>query len=385
MKQKRNIILITIDALRADYCGFINNELGGNSPTKKLDKIAEEGIIFTNCFAAGVPTFLSFPALFTSKYPSLSMNKGIKLPNYPTFVEKLKGEGYNTYGIVDSNPYSSSLMGFSKGFDEFKDYTLAKNNKRNHLKRLIPENIKDSLKVYLFALSPERFQPKSNTISILEEANETLKNSQKSIFMWLHFMDVHWPYRLPERKMPLIKRAKICKSRNKYSSIPNSNEINKEDIDNMKYMYTESIKYLDKLIAPFISQAIERYNSTIFLISDHGEELGERGNFDHQENVYVEVAQIPFVIMGNNIKKRVNEMCSNLDIGKMILNYAKNKVVEPITREYVITETVYPSVNKQAKGFSEIKKLKPKKFLYSIRNSKITLVINNKGKEYYIQ
>jgi len=382
---KRNIVLITVDALRADFCGFINKDLE-SSPTKNIDKIAEDGFVFTNYFAAGVPTFLSFPALFTSRYPSMSLNSGIKLPPYETFVEKLKRQGYKTYAIVDSNPYSSSLLGFSRGFDTFIDFTFKQNSKgkKNKKKIIVDLNrkLKSLVKPLISISFPSLLQPKSNIDNIISIAEEIFRTSLSPIFLWLHFMDVHWPYRYISKEKNLFKRYLYYKTRKKYSFVPNQNKLSEKDIEFMKNMYIESIRFLDERIGPFIEKLIKEQNVIVFFTSDHGEELGERGNFDHQENVFTEVTKIPLLVVASNHEsRRIDDLCSNLDFGSFILNNVDTdkQFKFHLGRDHVISETVYPSVNKLAKSWQAITRLKPKKFLYGIRNKHFSLIVYPKN------
>ena len=67
MTIKPNTILITADSLRADYCGFINRKRKHLTPF--LNKLAREALIFKNAYANAPYTPMSFPAIFTDKYP----------------------------------------------------------------------------------------------------------------------------------------------------------------------------------------------------------------------------------------------------------------------------------------------------------------------------
>jgi predicted AlkP superfamily pyrophosphatase or phosphodiesterase len=72
--EKYNIILITVDSLRADYLscyGYPQNI------TPNICSLAEEGVLFENAFSQGLVTSDSLPSLFTSEYPSL-----VGIPNF---------------------------------------------------------------------------------------------------------------------------------------------------------------------------------------------------------------------------------------------------------------------------------------------------------------
>ena len=66
MNQRPNLILITIDALRADHLGFMGYE---KDTSPNIDSLAKESIVFKNAFAVGPTTPYSFPSILTSTYP----------------------------------------------------------------------------------------------------------------------------------------------------------------------------------------------------------------------------------------------------------------------------------------------------------------------------
>ncbi|MEF8902078.1 MAG: sulfatase-like hydrolase/transferase, partial [Halovenus sp.] len=62
----RNIVLVSIDSLRADHCGFMGY---GKETTPNLDRLAREGVVFENAIAPGPATAQSMPAIFTGLHP----------------------------------------------------------------------------------------------------------------------------------------------------------------------------------------------------------------------------------------------------------------------------------------------------------------------------
>ena len=120
MENKPNIILITIDCLRADYCGWLNPE--HRSLTPFLNKLAEESLVFTNAYATGPTTYLAFPGILTGTY-SFDFEKWDKknfpgLDQRPYLPKILKNNGYFSIAIND-NAYLSSFFGYDEGFNVF--------------------------------------------------------------------------------------------------------------------------------------------------------------------------------------------------------------------------------------------------------------------------
>jgi arylsulfatase len=125
---KPNIVLVTIDSLRADHCGHINPK---KSLTPTIDQLAEDGFTYTNAISPSIATPESMPAIFTGKNmigndfgeDLNSKRQEIRkhLSKYATLPEGLHDIGYETAGFTP-NPYVSSNFGFDQGFDYFEDF-----------------------------------------------------------------------------------------------------------------------------------------------------------------------------------------------------------------------------------------------------------------------
>ena len=116
MSSIKRVFLITIDCLRADHVGCI----GGGNLTPNIDRFAKKSTVFTKAFANGPGTNQSFPAILTSTY--FLMHGGMRLlPQYTTLAEVLNSHGFKTVSY-HSNPFLSSPLGWSRGFDEFYDF-----------------------------------------------------------------------------------------------------------------------------------------------------------------------------------------------------------------------------------------------------------------------
>lgn len=128
MADHPNIVLVTIDSLRADKTGLTP----GKSFTPNLDQIANEGISYSNAVAPGPSTYESMPSIWTgelmgtvetdedSELGKLSRRKQAHLRS-TTLVEELDRLGYDS-GAFTPNPHTSRGTGFSRGFDDYEDF-----------------------------------------------------------------------------------------------------------------------------------------------------------------------------------------------------------------------------------------------------------------------
>ena len=114
---RKNIILITIDCLRADHL----ERYGYNRETTPfLNLLRGQMILFKNAFTNGPFTPAAFPAILTSTYP-LKNGKYITLKNRIFVSEILQKAGIET-AAIHSNPYLSNYAGYNRGFDYFEDF-----------------------------------------------------------------------------------------------------------------------------------------------------------------------------------------------------------------------------------------------------------------------
>ncbi len=114
-----NIVLVSLDGVRADRTGF-----GGNAhtTTPSLDALASQGVVFRNSFSTSNESLFSHAAMFTGRYPS-----ELATPNYFTYLlpkealtlaEALSAVGYET-GAFTSGGHVKEAFGFAQGFDSF--------------------------------------------------------------------------------------------------------------------------------------------------------------------------------------------------------------------------------------------------------------------------
>src|SRR5271170_8428614 len=122
MANRKSVVLVTVDCLRADHCGF----MGYRRPTTPfLDALARESesFVFPTAVVAGVPTYYSFPAILASRYPLALGREVLGLaPEEKNLAWALKQCGYSTAFFGATNPYLSARFGYDFGFDTFRDF-----------------------------------------------------------------------------------------------------------------------------------------------------------------------------------------------------------------------------------------------------------------------
>ena len=221
MSPRKSVILVTVDCLRADHCGF----LGYRRPTTPfLDGLANESFVFPTAIVAGVPTYYSFPAIMASRYPLAMGREVLGLASGETSLASvLKENEYATAFFGAGNPYLSARFGYDFGFDTFRDFLDdlvphsipdgADAQKRtgwagglNHILEKVTHKGLGMASAYdeLYFQYCQRRAPAARSLDMLRRfpAADVIVDSARSwltsigknpFFLWLHFMDPHSP------------------------------------------------------------------------------------------------------------------------------------------------------------------------------------------------
>lgn len=315
---KPNIILLTIDTLRADRLGCY-----GRTPsiTPNLDHLANQGICFTQAITGGSWTQAAFPVLLTSTYPSMYGGcLGYLAPQRPSPIEALAACGYVTGGF-STNPHLSRATGYARGFQQFVD--LVPNERDPGLRRVKggQQLLQNPVTHYLLRPLGKQVRPArvySSAAEVTDSFCNWMDNVNAPFFAWIHYMDVHWPYHLEET---LVQPKEIAQAWRDLSDMflrnkPNSSEtITPTQRERFIWLYEQSLQYLDAQIGRLLNHLDKagRASDTIVLaVSDHGEEFLDHGRWGHREtNLYDEIIRVPLIIklpngaMGQVIERQV--------------------------------------------------------------------------------
>jgi len=248
-KPAPNVVLITVDTLRADHIGCYGYK---QIKTPNIDGLAGDGARFDRAFAVVPVTLPSHSSMLTGTYPMLSgMHdfSGNKLsPLQPTLASVLKQAGYQT-GAVIGAAVLDSRFGLNRGFDFYYDHF--------DFSRLDEANL-------------DEMERPGNVVA--DVALDWLaKNSQKKFFLWMHLYDPHFPYHPPE---PYSRE---------YAAQPYDGEIAFAD------------EQVGRLLRFLKEKGIYR-NTMIVLCGDHGESLGEHGEKTHGFFIYNATMHVPLII-----------------------------------------------------------------------------------------
>ena len=306
----RNIVLLSIDALRVDHLSCYEYE---DNSTPHIDTLAEDGIRFTNAFSASSHTREAVPALLTGEYPDVAINEDFTL-DADTLATYLSTT--HSTGAFHSNPYVSRAFEFHRNFDKFDD------DMRFGWNRLLALGQRALDK---FILNRGRYHARADEIN--KRSLDWLDSlGDEPFFLWNHYMDVHGPYNPPEDYTGHINNhISDSEAQELYNRcVDDPNSLTGDERQLIMDLYDGEIRYTDTMIGKLLSalQTRELLEDTlVILTADHGELLGENGRFAHPRILSDELIRIPLILRGPGITSQVdNRSVSALDIVPTVLN-----------------------------------------------------------------
>jgi choline-sulfatase len=244
-----NVVLITIDTLRADHVGCYGAQ---SVKTPTLDGLAHDGIVFERAISQVPLTWPSHAVILTGTYP---FQNGVQdftgqplAPQFRSVAQAFKRAGYSTAAVVSAFVLDRS-WGLNRGFDFYDDAFPAETFQKKDI-GLVDRRAQESV---------------AHAIAWLK------KTPRRPFFLWLHLYDPHNPYDPPEPY------------RSDYKAHPYDGEIAYADHE------------LGALIA-WLKQNKLYDSSVIVATSDHGESLGEHGEDEHGFFVYNATVHVPLIV-----------------------------------------------------------------------------------------
>ncbi len=265
-----NVILISIDTLRADHLTTYGYP-AETSPS--IDQFGTLGVVFERAVSQSNSTLPSHASMLTGLYPNehgANRIQGAMLaPQFDTLAEILLERGYHTMAAT-SCIFVSRAYGFDQGFEEF-------------------------------------FDRGSNASSQIKIAQAMIQSSPPGpYFLFLHLFDPHDPYepRGPYRRMflqPGEEEVDVSDGRIDTPLFKNgARGVNARVWDILHRLYDGEIRYVDDNLGEFfrwLAQRPDFQNTIIVVTSDHGESFGEHGVMSHGTALYTQQVHVPLLVV----------------------------------------------------------------------------------------
>lgn len=257
-----HVLLVTIDALRADHLGLYGYRTRPVSP--ELDKFAEEAVVFETAYATAPHSSYSLCSLMASDYLYQRIQLGLPFPT-ETLAGVLGAVGYHTSasyieGVFHTDGEAMEQFRVSKfGFAETSHANLDADRK---------------------------------TDLILERVQRIVEAGEPPALLWAHYFDVHEPYR--------------------------DTTFGTTDIER----YDGEIRKVDRAFGRLIREVRARVTRPVIVVitADHGEEFRDHGGVYHGSTVYQEQIRVPLLVHVPGIApRRVATPVETIDVAPTLL------------------------------------------------------------------
>jgi arylsulfatase A-like enzyme len=299
----RNVILISIDTLRADHLSYA----GYKRPTSPaIDRLAAQSLDFRRAFSQAPSTLPSHATMFTSVYPSVhgaETRNTMPLPEgQTTLAEHFRNNGFRTAAFVEGGQVAA-IWNLDQGFEVYDDPT-----QEMDLTGYVP----DVLDV------------------ILDRATHWIEQHRnEKFFCFIHSYVVHHPYtpRPPYDRMfdegydgplpfAITDELRSINATRRYPDEP--------DVRHVVSLYDGEIRYMDELVGRFLDWMRETSlddETVVVFTSDHGEEFAEHGQVGvHSHTLADELLHVPLLIRVPGLEPRtVRRQVRLLDLEPTLL------------------------------------------------------------------
>jgi len=272
-----NVILISIDTLRADHLGCYGY---ARETTPNIDRFRRDAVLFRQAIAHAPSTEPSHASMFTGLIPAhhgaLFVPRRPIATNVATMGEILKAEGYHTISYNGGGQVAAAF-GFGRGFDEYVSFP--------NVNRYVEQTFSGKVKLMIEWLN---------------------KNRDKKFFFFLHTYETHHPY-TPQKEDLALFESGYAGTLPAEISVDLLRQINSgeraldaADRAHIVNCYDAEIYSVDRAFGVLVKFLKDRglyHNTIIIFTSDHGEEFGEHGKMGwHSHTLYDELLHVPLIV-----------------------------------------------------------------------------------------
>jgi arylsulfatase A-like enzyme len=316
--ERPNLVLISIDALRADGLGVY-----GNNPavSPRIDELARRGLIFQQATSQGSSTVPSVSSFLTSLYPTevgiiTGQEWGVDDARV-TLAEALQVAGYRTQAYV-TNGHLVPSSGYAQGFD---GYVYPQPGRPYGLDRLRSETVVAGLacrhETFSCAVFDGGYLLLFDRFLVMEDEGGRVNDQARrfirlhddeQFFLWLHYMEPHAAYN-PQQAFGSLPASVDAEREVFLRSWQPSNKtwpavLRPDDVTAVRALYNGEILDVDGWVGGIWDEIEARGladRTLLVLTADHGDEFGEHGDYGHGHTVYQELNWVPLLVVGPQV------------------------------------------------------------------------------------
>lgn len=319
--QRPNVLVLMLDSVRPANMSCYGYR---HQTTPYLDELAQRSTVYEQAVSMGGWTMPVHASLFTGVYPithGMTLRESRLPEDLPTLAHQLQAVGYQT-ACFSSNPFISDLTGLSTGFETVED--LWRTGRPGGLRQPRSSRLLARLDRFRpwsrpaigmvrwlqrlrWAAQSRRFTRDNGAQSAGRATQAWLRETwrrERPFFIFINFMECHTPYRPPtpyNRRFlpPGLGPAEAAVIATRLASNDRPEHASPRELAALEAMYNGELAYLDEQIGRFVTQLSGNGfldNTMLIVTSDHGDSLGEHGNFGHRVSLYEELVRVPLIV-----------------------------------------------------------------------------------------
>ncbi|NJL27021.1 MAG: sulfatase [Thermoanaerobaculia bacterium] len=290
-----NVVLLVVDTLRFDHL----SSLGYPAPiTPTLDRLLGGGVVFTQARVPEPLTAPSMVSMLTSLYPhehGATRNGLAMRPNLPSLTSLLARRGYRTAAFVGNWTLRDKLTGLAEHFEDYREVLTRRR--------------------WFGIRTREATAQDLNEEALGWVEDHVAANPSQPFFLWIHYVEPHAPYRLHGKQAARLGLSSA-------GSVANADR------------YATEVAFVDDAIGDLLARLDELSPAaqTLFVfLSDHGESLGEHGEWGHGRDLYENCLHVPMGLAwaGHLAPRRIEAAASTLDLTPTVLGLLGSPLRSP--------------------------------------------------------
>lgn len=338
MTEMSDVVLVTIDSLRADRCGFLGSDRG---LTPAMDRLAREGLVFENAVAPDGATSGSSASFMTGRYPierptAEDRTETIRghLASAVTVPELFKRMGYRTAAFT-ANPWTSRHFGYQSGFDLFEDFMdedtsgdgLREKEKNHGPVGELASQLLDWWRGQDMYMSWDAYYDR------VQSYLESVRDSDEPFFLWLFLVDVHMPYLPPKGYRSQSALGAYAANAWLFAGANQDRLLGGRLRDRLLTAYDDTVRYTDEFVGRLADDLDD--DTALCVHADHGESFGERGHFGHGY-LYEKTIRVPMFV-ANHAPGRIERPTSLRELPELLAGLARDEEITDSDRSPVVT------------------------------------------------
>jgi arylsulfatase A-like enzyme len=215
-----------------------------------------------------------------------------------TLAARLDARGYDTAAVVAPNGMVERSFGFERGFATYVyaldlgRYALPKGVDRSGIARPVMTRIAQVLRLGGRRPTGDADWLADRAIHVIERRRD------RPLFLWIHFLDTHLPYRHAEETcLPWSRKIALSAGPGKPEIVADPWWASDEGRAALRAAYRNEADHVDRAVSRLLD-AIDRggRETLVVFTADHGEEMFDHGDFEHGHALYQEVVSVPLVV-----------------------------------------------------------------------------------------